>query len=185
MMKPEKPYKLALIAALGPNNELGLDNQLLWHISEDLRHFKAMTMGSVLLMGRKTFLSLKKPLPGRINIMLSRSDVTLEQGLELAARHIREQDPVLQPTLEQLPKGTLPTVYVIGGEQIYRQTLQMADVLYITHVQAPLPEGGADVFFPEIDPAIWQETARTDHESGAIFPYPFSFVTYERRVAGE
>lgn len=63
MKKSEKPYKLALIAALGPNNELGLDNQLLWHISEDLRHFKAMTMGSVLLMGRKTFLSLKKPLP--------------------------------------------------------------------------------------------------------------------------
>lgn len=73
MMHSEKPYTLALIAALGPNNELGRDNQLLWHISEDLRHFKAMTMGSVLLMGRNTYESLKKPLPGRINIMLSRS----------------------------------------------------------------------------------------------------------------
>lgn len=185
MMHSEKPYTLALIAALGPNNELGRDNQLLWHISEDLRHFKAMTMGSVLLMGRNTYESLKKPLPGRINIMLSRSGMTLEQGLERAAQYIRDKDPILQPMLEQLPTGALPTVYVIGGEQIYRQTIDLADQLHITHVQAPLPEGGADVFFPAIHPDIWQETARTDHKHGATFPYPFSFVTYRRRVAGE
>ena len=165
LMKTEKPFVLALIAVIGPQRELGANNNLLWHISEDLRHFKALSMGRTIIMGRKTFESLGKPLPGRKNVVLSRSGLSLEQALVQEKAQAEEQ----------------AEVFVVGGAEVYRQAMNLADRLYITHVQAPLPEGGADVFFPEIDPLVWQETARDDQPRGATFPYPFSFVTYERR----
>ena len=159
--QPSKPRTLSLIAVLGPSGELGIRNGLLWHISEDLKHFKALTMGHTVIMGRRTYESLGKPLPGRSNIVLSRSGKKLEGIL----RDLNDQ----------------PEVFIIGGAQVYHQTIHLADRLYITHVQAPLPAEGADVFFPPIDPLQWQETARQDFSRGANFPYPFSFVTYERR----
>ncbi|HBG52978.1 MAG TPA: hypothetical protein DDW70_02010 [Rikenellaceae bacterium] len=152
---------LSLIAVLGPSRELGLRNGLLWHISEDLRHFKALTLGHTVIMGRRTYESLGKPLPGRNNIVISRSGEKLEEVLAA----INDQTEV----------------FIIGGAQIYRQTMPMADRLYITHVQAPLPPEGADVFFPPIDPLQWREISRQDFSRGVTFLYPFSFVTYERR----
>ena len=163
-MKSEHLSKLgilSLIAVLGPSGELGVRNGLLWHISEDLKHFKSLTMGHTVIMGRRTFESLGKQLPGRTNIVLSRSGKKLEEILE----DVKDQ----------------PEVFIIGGAQVYRQAIHLADRLYITHVQAPLPSGGADVFFPPIDPRQWQEVSRQDFVRGAAFPYPFSFVTYERR----
>ncbi len=155
-----RPYTLSLVAVVGPGLEIGANNQLLWHISEDLRHFKALTMGHTVIMGRKTYESLGKPLPGRNNVVLSRSGQNLEEALSQITGQAE--------------------VFVIGGAQIYRQTIHLADKLYLTHVQAPLPEGGADVFFPPVDPRQWKEIVREDFPRGAKFPFPFSFVTYER-----
>jgi len=135
-----RPYTLSLVAVVGPGLELGANNQLLWHISEDLKHFKALTMGHSVIMGRKTYESLGKPLPGRENIVLSRSGKSLEEVLS-----------TIKDNAE---------VFVIGGAQIYRQTIGLADKLYLTHVRAPLPDGGADVFFPAIDPLQWKEVMR-------------------------
>jgi dihydrofolate reductase len=155
-----RPYTLSLVAVVGPDLELGANNKLLWHISEDLRHFKTLTMGHTVIMGRKTYESLGKPLPGRNNVVLSRTGKSLEE--------------VLSQITDQAE------VFVIGGAQIYRQTMGMADKLYLTHVHAPLPDGGADVFFPTIDPLRWKTVMREDFPHGAKFPFPFSFVTYER-----
>jgi len=156
----KRPYTLSLVAVVGPDLELGANNQLLWHISEDLRHFKMLTMGHTVIMGRKTSESLGKPLPGRNNVVLSGTGKSLEE--------------VLSQITDQAE------VFVIGGAQIYRQTIGMADKLYLTHVCAPLPDGGADVFFPTVDPLLWKEVMREDFPHGAKFPFPFSFVTYER-----
>lgn len=155
-----KSHILSLVAVLGPGRELGASNRLLWHISEDLKHFKGLTMGHTVIMGRKTYESLGKPLPGRNNIVVSRS-----------GRNLAE-------VLAGITGGQ--EVFIIGGAEIYRQTIDLADKLYITHVKAPLPEGEADVFFPPIDPRKWKEVARTDHPRGITFPFPFSFVTYQR-----
>ncbi len=155
-----RPYTLSLVAVVGPGLELGANNQLLWHISEDLRHFKALTMGRTVIMGRKTYESLGKPLPGRNNVVLSRSGRSLEEVLS----QVKDQ----------------AEVFVIGGAQIYRQTIDLADKLYLTHVRAPLPDGGVDVFFPPVDPRQWKEVMRKDFPHGVKFPFPFSFVTYER-----
>ena len=156
-----RSFRLSLIAVLGPSGELGVRNGLLWHITEDLRHFKSLTLGHTVIMGRRTYESLGKPLPGRNNVVISRSGKKLEAVLA---------------TLNDQTE-----VFIIGGAQIYRQTMPLADRLYITHVQAPLPPDGADVFFPTIDPLVWQEVSRQDFSRGATFPYPFSFVTYQRR----
>jgi dihydrofolate reductase len=153
---------LSLIAAIGPHNELGAGNRLLWHIPEDLKHFKAVTTGHTVIMGRRTFESLGKPLPNRTNLVLSRSQNGL--SLELALASLEDESEV----------------FIIGGAQIYAQTIDRADRLYITHIKAPLPEGGADAFFPIIDPDRWREAERADFMHGAVFPYPFSFVRYER-----
>lgn len=155
-----RPYTLSLVAVVGPGLELGAKNQLLWHISEDLRYFKALTMGHTVIMGRKTYESLGKPLPGRNNVVLSRSAKSLEEVLS----GINDR----------------AEVFVIGGAQIYKQTIHLADKLYLTHVNAPLPEGGAEVFFPPVDPLQWKEIKREDYPNGAKFPFPFSFVTYQR-----
>ena len=157
---PEPACLLSLVAVLGPSGELGLRTGLLWHIPEDLKHFKALTTGHTVVMGRRTYESLGKPLPGRHNIILSRSG------------------PDLRQILEGLSDQT--EIFIIGGAQIYSQTISMAHKLYITHVRAPLPEGGADVYFPPIDPLLWKEVSRRDFPRGTTFPYPFSFVTYER-----
>ncbi|HOO69546.1 MAG TPA: dihydrofolate reductase, partial [Bacteroidales bacterium] len=107
-----RPYTLSLVAVVGPNLEIGANNQLLWHISEDLKHFKALTMGHTVIMGRKTYESLGKPLPGRENIVLSRSGKSLEEVLSKIKDNAE--------------------VFVIGGAQIYRQTIGLADKLYLT-----------------------------------------------------
>lgn len=127
-----------------------------------MKHFKAVTSGHAVIMGRRTFESLGKPLPNRTNIVLSRSGNGL--SLESALASLGEESEV----------------FIIGGAQIYSQTIDMADRLYITHINAPLPEGGADAFFPVINPNCWREVERIDFTRGAVFPYPFSFVKYER-----
>jgi dihydrofolate reductase len=144
--------RISLIAALSRNRVIGLENRLPWRLPEDLKRFKELTMGHPVLMGRKTAESIGKPLPGRLNLVVSRTGLSLKEAIDRA----RES-------------GT-DELFVIGGEQIYRQTLPLADRLYLTLVDSEV-EG--DAFFPEWDAGAFRETAREKREG-------FSFVTLER-----
>lgn len=165
---------IVLVAAVGENGVIGRDGDMPWHLPSDLRHFKDVTMGQPVLMGRRTFLSIGRPLPGRVNVVVSGPTLphvegierasSLDEGLRLAARHGREQGARM--------------VAVIGGGQVYAQLIDQADRLEITRVGAA-PEG--DVVFPEIDPETWREVARSGPVQGAKDTAPVTFLTYERR----
>jgi len=130
-----------LIAAIGENRELGKDGRLLWHISEDLKRFKSLTQGQIVLMGRKTFASIGRKLPGRVNIIISRQKDfkadgclifhSLDQGLKVAKKISQEKSK---------------EIFIIGGESIYKQTITQADLLYLTIVEGKF---NADVYFPD------------------------------------
>ena len=165
-----------IIVAVADNNAIGKDNALLWHISEDLKFFKRTTMGCPVIMGRKTFESIGRPLPKRTNIVISR-------GFEAP------EGVVVVSSLEDAYKAALPVVsgeaetsparcFIMGGGQIYAQALPEVDRLIVTHVHTVIED--ADTFFPPIDPSMWQVAERSemfhDEESG----YDFEFVEYER-----
>ena len=159
----------SIIVAISDNNAIGRDNQLLWHISEDLRFFRRTTLGCPVIMGRKTFESIGRALPKRVNIVVSRNFNT---GEEVAVTSS------LEAAFKVAADTNLEQCFVIGGGQIYSQALSMVDSLIVTHVHTVIED--ADTFFPEIDPVIWQVAERselfTDEESG----YTFEFVKYVR-----
>lgn len=160
----------SIIVAISDNNAIGRDNQLLWHISEDLRFFKRTTLGSPVIMGRKTYESIGRPLPKRVNIVVSRGFNTGEEVAVAAS---------LEDAFKVAEDTNLEKCFVIGGGQIYSQALPLVDSLIVTHVHTVIED--ADTFFPEIDPDIWQVVERselfTDEESG----YSFEFVKYVKR----
>lgn len=153
------------------NRGIGADNDLLWmrDLPADLKHFKMLTTGKSVIMGRKTFESIgEKPLPNRQNIVLSRTATGVEKVLtagSLEAAYAIAQFPI----------------FVIGGESVFREALPETDTIYATEVDADFPQ--ATVFFPEIDTSVWQETARERHEADEKNKYAFDFVVY-RRVNG-
>lgn len=162
--------KTALIVAMAENNCIGKDNKMPWHIRDDLKRFKDLTMGHPVIMGRKTYESilgyLGKPLPGRTNIVVSKN------GFE----NLHEV-PVfsdLEKAIEHGQKIAKSEVFIIGGAQIYNQAIYMADILYLTQIHKEI---NGDAFFPEIDQNNWAETARKDHLS---HDPPFSFITITR-----
>ena len=150
---------LSLIAAVARNRAIGKDNQLLWHLPEDMKHFRETTCGKPVVMGRKTWESLPekfRPLPGRQNIVVSRDPAYKAHGADLAGS--------LEGALALA--GGAEEVFVIGGEQLYRAALPFADRLYLTEVEL---EPEADAFFPELNPAVWQEVER--RASGESFSF--------------
>jgi dihydrofolate reductase len=156
--------EIVVIAAVARNRVIGKDNRLLWNIPEDMAHFKVLTSGHTVIMGRKTWESLPprfRPLPGRRNIVISRQADYAAAGAELAN------------SLENALKlaSTAAVVFVIGGEQIYRQAMAVANRLEITEVDLE-PEG--DAWFPEIAAVDWEKTAKTEGAG-------FAFVTYRHR----
>jgi dihydrofolate reductase len=158
--------EIVIIAAVARNRVIGKDNKLLWNIPDDMAHFKSLTAGHTVVMGRKTWESLPprfRPLPGRRNIVISRQQDYAAPGAEIA------------DSLENALKlaSTATAVFAIGGEQIYRQAMPLADRLEITEVDLE-PEG--DAWFPEIAAFDWEKVAKT---AGA----GFEFVTYRRRAA--
>jgi dihydrofolate reductase len=160
--------KIILIAAVAKNRVIGRDNQLVWQLPEDMQHFKALTHGHAVLMGRKTWESLPprfRPLPGRRNIVVTRQGDYVAEGAEVAG----SLPAALALAAEQ------ETVFVIGGADIYDQALPLADNLEITEVDLE-PEG--DAWFPAIPAAEWQETARAPAVSQNGLGY--AFVTYQR-----
>ena len=154
-----------MIAAMARNRVIGRDNAMPWHIPEDLKHFKRLTLGHPVIMGRKTCESIGRPLPGRENIVITRSASLDMPGIHVAAS--------LDQALE-LARGR--PAFVIGGGEIYRLALPLADCLHLTEIDAVM-EG--DAFFPEFDMNEWECTAREESPAGANPSY--AFVTYQRR----
>lgn len=152
---------ISIIVAVAQNRVIGGNNELLWHISEDLKNFKRITNGHPVVMGRKTFESLGRALPNRRNVVVTRNAEYVAAGAETA--------PSLEKAIAMVNSAG-EEVFVIGGGEIYRQTMESADKLYITEV-AQTPEG--DTHFPDVDPATWRETLREPHEG-------FTFTEYLR-----
>ncbi len=158
---------ITIIAALGKNNELGKDNDLIWHLPNDLKRFKKVTAGHHVIMGRKTYESLGKPLPNRTNIIITRNSNYQANGCVIAHS--------LEEAIEVAKEDANP--YILGGAEIYKQAMHIADCLDLTHVNAALD---ADAFFPEIDTKIWKETTRKNHLKDDRHQYDYSFVTYKK-----
>lgn len=165
--------RLSIIAAVGANRVIGRDNTLPWRQSTDLKRFKTLTMGHHVLMGRKTFDEVKKPLPGRTNVVITNNPDFAAEGIAIA----RSVD-------EAIAKATAAgdeEIFIIGGGEIFRQTLHRADRLYITQIHADV---AGDTYFPEFDDVTeWTLTDREDFEADEKNEYPFSFLTYERAIA--
>lgn len=166
----KKVSKLTIIVAAGENNAIGKNNDLIWHLSEDLKRFKSLTSGHHIIMGRKTFESFPKPLPNRTHIVITRqSDYDVPYGVITVSS--------LADAIDAAKSDIQP--FIIGGGEIYKQALPLADKLEITRVHASFPE--ADTFFPEIDEAIWKEVERSTHDADENHAHAFSFITYVRR----
>lgn len=177
---------ISIIVAIASNGAIGRNNQLLWHISEDLRYFKRITAGHTVIMGRKTWESIGRPLPNRRNIVISRSidagklagaEVyrSLEEAVEAASANNNHQ-PVGLSTNN--PSGE-SLIFIIGGGEIYRQALPLVDRLYLTLVHTPIED--ADTFFPVIDYTRWNEISRESFPHGEKFEHQFDFVVLERK----
>lgn len=158
---------LSIIVAVAENGVIGRNNELIWHISEDLKYFKRITSGHAVIMGRKTFESIGKPLPNRTNIVISRNTELKPEGITVVSS-LNEAVALLNPAEEN---------FIIGGGSIYREAIGLADKLYLTKVHHSY-EG--DTHFPEIG-GEWKEISREDFNRGEKFEYPFSFIVYERK----
>ena len=159
---------IILIAAIAENNALGKNNDLLWHLPKDFKRFKEITSGHHIIMGRKTFESFPKPLPNRTHVIITRQKDYVCEGC------IVVQD--LEKAIAVCPKNE--DIFVIGGGEIYSQSIHLADQLDITRVHHSFE---ADVFFPEIDPEIWELISEEVHLKDDKHPYDYSFQTFVRK----
>lgn len=159
---------ISIIAAIGENNELGKNLDLVWHLPDDFKRFKRITTGHTIIMGRKTFASFPKPLPNRKHIVITRQNNydkpgcsvvhSLEEALELAANE--------------------KEVFIIGGGEIYKQSLAIADKMELTRVHGSFD---ADTYFPEIDFSLWELTKEHYHEKDEKHQYAFTYLTYLKK----
>ncbi|MDV7187858.1 dihydrofolate reductase [Lutibacter sp. TH_r2] len=160
---------ITIIAAIANNNALGKNNQLIWHLPSDLKRFKKVTSGHCVIMGRKTFESLGKPLPNRTNIIITRNTAYKAEGC-LITNSLNEAI--------ELAKKEDNNPYILGGAEIYKQSLKFADKLDLTFVHHTFE---ADAFFPEIDLTIWKQKSREDFKADEKNKYDYSFVTYTKK----
>lgn len=159
---------VSIIVAIAQNGTIGDKNALLWHIKEDMRFFRTTTSGHAVVMGRKTFESLgSRPLPKRTNIVITRADRAFEGAI---TAHSLEEAIRLAEGDEE--------IFIIGGAQIYREALRIADRMYITRV---MHDYEGDTSFPDIDLSEWELVAEEKHDRGEEYEYPFAFLTYERK----
>lgn len=160
---------ISLVVAMARNRVIGRNNALPWRLSEDLRRFKATTLGKPILMGRKTFESIGKPLPGRRNIVLTRDPAWRAEGVDV----VRSVEEALRKA------GDAPELAVIGGAEVYRLVLPLAQRIYLTRVEADV---SGDTSFPEIDFAQWREQQTGTQPADERNQYPATFLTLDRKV---
>jgi dihydrofolate reductase len=160
----------SIIAAKSDNDVIGKDNDLVWHMPADLKFFKNTTKGHWVIMGRKTFESMNGPLPHRTHIIITRNPDYRAEGCYVVSS--------VDEAFEKAAGQDLDKVFILGGAEIYRQTMDKADQMYITEIKSTF-EG--DSFFPPIDPAYWEEVSREEYPADAKNPYPYAFVAYRRR----
>jgi len=158
---------ISMIVAMAENRAIGKNNELLWHLPKDFQHFKSVTMGKPIVMGRKTFESIGKALPGRKNIVITRDNHFTAEGVVI----VHSIAAALEASEE------FDDVMVIGGASFYEQMLPMTETLYLTVVHQDFE---ADVFFPEIKAEEWNVVERVKHEADEKHAYPYSFITYRR-----
>jgi len=158
---------LSIIAAVSENDVIGKDNKLIWHLPVDLRFFKEKTLGHHVIMGRKTFESVGRPLPNRVNIVISRSEGFTADGCLVVHS--------LKDAIENVVDDS--EAFICGGAEIYKQALQIADMMYLTRVHHKF-EG--DTFFPEFDSKVWLENERKRFNPDEKNKYACSFITYKR-----
>jgi len=169
-IKKSKKSHLTIIVAAGENNAIGKDNDLIWHLSNDLKRFKELTNGHHIIMGRKTFESFPKPLPNRTHIVITRQEKYIAPDGVIVVNNIAD-------AIDAARKDSNP--FIIGGGEIYKQAMPLIDRLEVTRVHAVFDD--ADTFFPEINSFTWKEVKRTRHEADEKHPHAFSFVTYLRK----
>ncbi len=166
---------VAIHVAVAQNGVIGRDNGLPWRLSSDLKRFKAGTMGKPIVMGRKTFESIGKPLPGRLNIVVTRDPAFCAEGVEVAASL---DDALALARVRARCMAAADEICVVGGGEIYRQALPIADRLHVTHVLADVD---GDAHFPEIDPATWLLVSSEDVPAGERDSHATRHAVYERR----
>ena len=165
----KKKVERTIIVAAGEDNAIGKDNDLIWHLSDDLKRFKSLTNGHHIIMGRKTFESFPKPLPNRTHIVITRqNDYKVPDGVIVVNN--------MEDALDAARSDKQP--FIIGGGEIYKQSMGLADKIEITRVHHSFPD--ADTFFPAIDLSKWKETARKEHAKDDKHEFAFTFLTYER-----
>jgi dihydrofolate reductase len=172
------PVPIILVVAVAENGVIGRDNQLPWRIKSDLKFFKSVTLNKPVVMGRKTYRSIGKPLPGRTNIVITRQQDFAAPGI-LVASGI---DQALSAARGDALRRGADAIAVIGGTEIFAQTLPLADRLILTLVHANPP---GDTYFPPVDPAVWREAERLPQPKGPDDEYGFTIVNYERAARHE
>ena len=157
---------VSIVVAISENHAIGKDNKLLWYLPRDLKHFKEITTGHTIIIGRKTYDSVGKPLPNRRNIVITRKNIAIE-GCEV----VNSVEAALALCKDEAE------VFIVGGAEIYQQAMHLTDRIYLTIVHAKFE---ADAYFPEIKEDIWIEVERDDHEPDDRNLLPYSFITLER-----
>jgi dihydrofolate reductase len=165
---------IVLVAAVAENGIIGRGNTLPWRLKSDMQHFRALTMGKPVVMGRKTFLSIGKPLAGRTTIVVSRDHAFAAPGIVVAA----SLEAALAAARGDTLRRNADAIIVAGGAEIYAQILPQASQLAITHVHKKVD---GDARFPKIDLALWKEATRSEHPPAAEDEAAFAFVTYVRQ----
>lgn len=160
--------RVSLIAAMAENRVIGANNGLPWRLPADLKHFRRLTTGHHIIMGRRNYESIGKPLPDRTNIVVTRNTGYRAPGC-LVRNSIEEALATVRNDSE---------VFIIGGAEIYRQVLDRADRLYLTLIHASIQ---GDTYFPEFDGHLWQEISRESHAADEINPHAYTFLTYARK----
>lgn len=177
-----------IIAAVADNMAIGRDNELLWHISADMKYFRRVTMGCPIIMGYKTWLSIGRPLPGRRNIVITKRHFDAPESVVqvpdvasafAAAEEVQVNAAVAQEIQATAAQCSADQCFIIGGAKTYERTLAQADKLYITHVHTSVPD--ADAFFPAIDPAVWTLQSETPPETDPENGLQYSFAVYVRK----
>jgi dihydrofolate reductase len=162
--------KKIIMAAKASNNIIGKDNDLVWHLPADLKFFKQTTKSHTLIMGRKTFESLANPLPQRDSWVITRNKDYQREGITVFNS--------LRSAIEAGEQKGLESIFILGGGEIYRQSMDLADKMIITEVHH---EFEGDTYFPDIDAETWKEVSREEHEADEKNKYDFAFVQYERK----